>query len=162
MVKILALEILHHQVRLSRFRLAEIDDPDQVRVSQARSDLGLSIEARQGLPVGGQVARHHLDGHALVEPELDRLVHGAHTTLADQTRDVIGTFEYGAHESVHARLILHDRSLLPWKPWEGSHARSVDPGPNRVKRRLRLPPDGRAVRVPGQLRGRQTGRQRNL
>ena len=54
-----------------------------MRMSKARRNLSLAMEACQGLLVGGQVARHYFDGHALVKSKLDGLVHGAHATFAD-------------------------------------------------------------------------------
>ena len=65
------------------------------------------MEPRQGFAVGGQIARHQLDGHALAEAELHRLIDRAHAAFANQARDAIRAFEHRADQCIHAGVRLH-------------------------------------------------------
>ena len=68
-------------------------------MADAARDLGLAAKTGQGLRVGGKLARHDLDGDALVEAQLDRLVHGPHSTLAKQTSDAVRAFQDGPRQA---------------------------------------------------------------
>jgi hypothetical protein len=111
-VEIFAFEILHHEIGLAGFGLSEVHDAHQVRVPEAGCDLGLAMEPGQSLAIGSQLTCHELDGHALVETKLNRLVHCAHTAFADETRDAVRPSEHGSHECIHARFRRHGRILL--------------------------------------------------
>ena len=95
-LEILALEILHHEIRLARLGQAEVDDVDQVRMTELRGDLGLAVKARERFRVGGQLAGHELDGDAFVEAQLNRLIDRTHPALALEAYQAVGPFQDGS------------------------------------------------------------------
>jgi len=58
------------------------------------------VEARQGLLVGGQIARISFDSHALLRPKLQPPRNRAHAAHADETRDAIRAFPARCHARV--------------------------------------------------------------
>jgi len=115
-----AFEVLHHEVGLAPRGRAEVHDRDQVRVAQARGDLGLAPEARQGLRVRRQALRHHLHRHPLPQAKLDRLVDRAHAPLGDEPVDPVCPFQRRPDEGGVLRL--------------GSPRRGPLRHPNRLRR----------------------------
>jgi hypothetical protein len=99
-----------HQVGLAGWRGPEVEHLHDVRVTEPARDLGLAPKARQCLRVGGKLARHHLDGHALAEAKVDAGVHRAHATLADQALHAISALQNRADQSLRrGSLGTHDR-----------------------------------------------------
>ena len=84
------LEVVEHDVRRAVGRDVVVHHPDDVRVREARRDLGLALEPRQDL-IAGQLGVEQLDrdllaGQALVARE----EHRAHAAAADQSLDRVG------------------------------------------------------------------------
>ena len=62
----------------------EVEHLDDVGMADARGDLGLATEAREGLAIAGRDAEQHLDGDALAgQPQVLGRPDRAHAALAD-------------------------------------------------------------------------------
>jgi hypothetical protein len=101
LLEVLAVQVLHHQVRLARRRRAEVQHLDDVRVGELGRHLHLAAEARQRLRMGGQLLRHHLDRHALARPDLGGFVDRAHPADPDRAHDLVALAQHGADRQIH-------------------------------------------------------------
>jgi hypothetical protein len=97
--EVLPLEVLHHHVVHPPARLVEVDDVDDVGVSEARDDLGLSAESLDHIPVERDRRLEQLDGEPLAGADVHRLVHDAHPPLPKRTDQTVCSAENGPHHS---------------------------------------------------------------
>ena len=67
----------------------EIVDGEDVRVIELGDGLGLALETREPIGVGGHRLRQHLDRHIAIEPLVVRAVDHAHPALADLLDDAV-------------------------------------------------------------------------
>ena len=70
--------------------LAEIEDRQDVRMRERRDRLGLALEARQRVGVGGEMRRQDLDRHLAVELGVAGAEDLAHPALAELGDDLVG------------------------------------------------------------------------
>ena len=88
MREVLAREELHDEVGDAPLA-AHVRQIDDVRVAQARGELRLAQEALARARDGGDAGSERLDGDALADLGVDRLVHGAHAARAEQANDLV-------------------------------------------------------------------------
>src|SRR6185312_15158210 len=101
----LSVEELHRQVDLSRRQRGEVVDLDDVLVPDRRRRPRLLAEALQRLRRADDLGPQHLDGEALVDVEVLRLVDLPHAAFAEQAHDAIAI---GEHLPDQARLLALD------------------------------------------------------
>jgi hypothetical protein len=93
-----ALQVLHDEV-VGPVLVPHVEEGADMRMLKGRDRLGLSLETRFQLGIGG---RKNLDGDHAVEPRVARLVDLAEAARAQRGDDVVGA---------EARAGLHRRSL---------------------------------------------------
>ena len=86
--EIFAFDQLHDQ-RAGRSRLFEAVDLCDVRVVERGERLGLALEPRDALGVGGKGVGEDLQGDVAIEPRVAREIHLTHTTFAQLREDAV-------------------------------------------------------------------------
>src|SRR5206468_2725193 len=83
---------------------ADVGHVDDVRMADARRDLALALEARAHDRIVGDRARQHLDGDALLQVDVLRLVDRAHPAASEETNEpvlpedrALGELGFGRH-----------------------------------------------------------------
>ena len=84
-----ALQVFHHQERVVVVVGPDVGHVDDVRMADAGGEPGLAHEASARLRHGGQGGAHRLDGDALADLQVERLVDGPHAALAHQPHDLV-------------------------------------------------------------------------
>ena len=88
-VEALSLDQLHGQ-EADPVRLLDRVERDDVRVVERRDGLGLALEARQAVGMGGHVLGQHLDRDLAAEPRVARAIDLAHPARAERRDDLVG------------------------------------------------------------------------
>src|SRR6185437_5082735 len=91
----------------------EVEHLDGVRMVQARSGLGLAVEAGGEGGVGRVLAVQHLDGDRLFEGNLPRPEHGPHGAASDEVLDHEFAGDRSAGEALVVAL-LHPPASVAW------------------------------------------------
>lgn len=91
----LALEQLHHEV-CDAVVLTDVGHIDYVRMTDARGRLALPEETRPQFLVVRHLRQQHLDGDALLQAAVHRLVHLRHATAADATHELVAAEDRAA------------------------------------------------------------------
>jgi hypothetical protein len=86
---ILSRQEFHHQIGRAVSPAAEIDHGHEVGMLEAAGRHGLVLEPPQDLGAGRQLRQQELDRHATREPQVARLVNGAHAALSEQPHDLV-------------------------------------------------------------------------
>jgi hypothetical protein len=90
----LPLEPLHHEVLdppVGPLLAPDVVEGADVRVAEGRDGLGLALEPRPAVGIGGELAGKHLDRDQAGEPGVASRPHFAHPPGAEGTDDLIGT-----------------------------------------------------------------------
>lgn len=87
--QVFAAEQLHHQERPTVVRRARVEDVDDVRALDHPGGFRFALEASHGVGVFGGVAIEELQGDALADRDVGRLVHRAHAAAPDQALDPV-------------------------------------------------------------------------
>ena len=98
----LAVEILEHDVGRAVVADVVVVDLDDVRMIEPGDDLGLATEALGRLDVLLEPDAQELDGEALGNAQVPRLVYRTHRALGDQALEPIGFDQHPAH-TIHGR-----------------------------------------------------------
>jgi hypothetical protein len=100
----LALDVLEDDVR-RRAVLADVDDPDDVRVVELRHGAGLAPEALELVGVGRDLAVHELDRDLALEDRVERAVDRRHPAVADLCVQAVAPGEQGADGRPHGLIV---------------------------------------------------------
>ena len=87
--QVLALEVLHDDVRRLALEPPDIEDAYGVLAAQCARGLGLADEAGHGIAVVQHLGQHHLDRDAALELEVSCRKDVTHPARADHTLDAI-------------------------------------------------------------------------
>lgn len=99
-----SLAAFHHERVHPRGLLEPVDGGD-VRVIERRQRLGLALEPRQALGVGGEGVRQDLDGHLAAERGVGGTPDLPHSAFADLGGDIVNA-EAGAGSEGHVPWII--------------------------------------------------------
>ena len=102
--EVLAGDVLHREVEAPAgvVDLAEVEDPDRVRVGEARDDPRLVEEAVDRAGLAGEVAPQDLEGERLAHPDVLGPVDRAHAALADERDEPVAIRDDAVHEPAGA------------------------------------------------------------
>ena len=103
-------QVLHDEVRHVAV-LALIEDVDDVRVGEARGGARLLDEPALEHGVVAQVAVHHLEGDAALEPQVGRHVHGRHAAARDARANPVSAVDQTSDQRVGLLTRAHAQSL---------------------------------------------------
>ena len=94
----LPLQELHDDVGADAWHAVEVEHARDPRVTQARDDLGLVAEAREGVGVRALVPAqgHELDGDLARQAQMAGAPHRAHAAAPDQLRQLVRLADDGA------------------------------------------------------------------
>ncbi len=96
---------VHHHVAQAVRCLADVDDPDDVRVSQATGELGLALEALRDLRVFEELRVQHLHREGATDLHVRCFVDRAHRAFAEAHLDPIAVREDLADDLVFPALL---------------------------------------------------------
>jgi hypothetical protein len=111
--EVVSLEELHHEIRQPLGRDVDVDDASGVRAAQLTGGAGLALEARTELGRREHLRLEHLDGHALPDADVRRLVDDPHPSLADDTPQPVLAGDRVARRRHAGRALLHDPGRIP-------------------------------------------------
>ena len=121
--EVLAVEVLEHDVGRAVLGDVVVVDLDDVGMVERGDDLGLAAEAAQRLLVLLQADAQELDGEALGDAQVSRLVDGAHAPLGDEALEAIG-FDQHAADAIHGVHCRRARGRAP-RCYGGGHGMQV-------------------------------------
>jgi hypothetical protein len=105
--EVATLEELHDQERRTVLASADVGDPAHVPAREARGGARLAFEARDGLRVSDDLGPEDLDGAAVAQAQVPRLVDDPHAALAERPDE--GVFpRQGLAARRHALKLGHD------------------------------------------------------
>ena len=135
-IEVLALEVLHDEIRRAALERAHVRDASDVFALDPRSRAGLAEKAADGFGARRRMgAPHELQRHPLLELKVSRDDDPAHTALAEQAIDPVLA---GEHRSGRERYRVGARRRRRtghrhWHvPWRGMMPESGTPRPCEV------------------------------
>lgn len=98
------LEQLHHEIRPSARQRAEIRDPHDARMGDARRHARLAEKSVSYIAIEREVGAQRLEREALPESYVARAVNGPHPALANPRVDLVALVDELSEQRVFARI----------------------------------------------------------
>jgi hypothetical protein len=109
--EVVALEELHDDEGQTGGGFANVGDANDVRRGQLGGGAGLALEAHDGIGVLEGLGQKELEGDALAEFRVPRLVHDAHAALADLAEQLVLAVDVVA--GLRPKGLAHDSNPTP-------------------------------------------------